>query len=115
MPLLPSLKPKKRYIVFRIISPESYSVLEIESAVQEALLRFLGELGAAKAGPMFIKEKCKNNQFIIKVNHKYVDEVKSAVILIKSIKKVPVILRSSKVSGTLKKASSYEDSEVRTR
>ncbi len=108
MPPLPSLKPKKRYIVFRIISSESYSSAEVEAKVQEALLHFLGELGVARAAPIFIKEKYKNNKFILKVGHKYVDEVKSALVLIKSIKKTPVILCSVTVSGTLKKASSCE-------
>ncbi len=107
MKLLPALKQKKRYIVFEIISDNKFSASEVQAAVKEALHSFLGELGIAKAGPMFIKEKYTSNKFILKVNHKYVDECKSALILIKTIKKRPVIFRSVITSGTIKKASTF--------
>ncbi|MDP3640596.1 MAG: Rpp14/Pop5 family protein [Nanoarchaeota archaeon] len=106
MPLLPTLKPKKRYIVFEILAEKEFSFPEVKTAIEEALLRFLGEWGTAKASPLFVKEKYKNNKFILKVSHLAVDEVKAAIILIKSIKNVPVIIRSITVSGTIKKASS---------
>ncbi len=107
MKLLPSLKPKKRYLVFEIISKDKLARDEVQKAVNEALLRFLGEFGVAKAAPIFIKEKYKNNQFMVKISHKYVAEVKAALILIKRIKNVPVIIKSVITSGTIKKASSY--------
>ncbi|MBS3116014.1 hypothetical protein J4421_00280 [Candidatus Woesearchaeota archaeon] len=107
MPLLPSLKQKKRYVVFEIQAEESFSLQEAEAAVKEGLLRFLGEFGVAKAGPMFIREKYQPNKFILKINNKYVAEVISAIILIKSIKNKAVILRSIITSGTLKKANGY--------
>ena len=106
MKLLPSLKQRKRYIVFEIVSPEKFSFPEVKKDVEAGLLRFLGEFGVAKASPLFIKDKCKDNKFVLKVNHKHVDEVKSAVILIKTIKNRPVILKSIITSGTIKKASS---------
>lgn len=107
MKLRPSLKQKKRYIVFEIQSTETFSVNDIQKEVDAALLLFLGQLGLAKSSPMFLKEKCKDNKFIVKVNHNWVDEAVSALILIKTIKKKPVLLRSVVVSGTIKKASSY--------
>ena len=108
MKLLPSLRQKKRYIVFEILSKEQFSFSDAKKAVDETLLLFLGQLGLAKALPMMLKEKYKNNTFLLKINNKYVDQAKSAVILIKKIKNEPVILRSIITSGTLKKASSYE-------
>lgn len=102
MKLLPSLRQKKRYILFEIVSTEEFSALEVEKAVQEAFRSFLGELGIAKAGPMFLKEKYKNNQFIVKVNHKFVDECISALILIGKIKNNPVAIKSKITSGTIK-------------
>ena len=107
MKLRPSLKTKKRYIVFEIQAKESFSVADIQKEVDTALLFFLGQLGLSKSSPLFLKEKCKNNTFILKVNHNWVDEAISALILIKTIKKKPVLLRSVVVSGTIKKASSY--------
>ena len=103
MNLLPSLKQKKRYIVFEISSSDQFSSSEIKTAVEDALLLFLGQLGLSKAVPLFIKSK--NNKFIIKANHNWVDEVKAALILIKKIKNQPVIVKSIITSGTINKAS----------
>ena len=102
MKLLPALKQKKRYIVFEIISADKYSEKEIKEAVSISTKEFLGTFGLAKAGIMFIKHK--NNKFIIKVNHKYVDQCKSAIILIKKIKEKPVIIKSVTTTGMIKKA-----------
>ena len=98
MKLLKSLKQKKRYIVFEV-SKE----LNVQKAVDETLLLFLGKLGLAKASPFFVKHKGK--RFIIKVNHTFVDECVSAIILIKKVNDTPVSVKSVITSGTLKKAS----------
>lgn len=105
MKLLPSLRSSKRYIVFEIIAQQSFSVADVAQEVDAALLRFLGQLGVSKALPVFLKEKYKNNRFIVKVSNRYSDECKAAVILIATIKNVPVLVKSLAVSGTLKKAS----------
>ena len=107
MKLLPSLRQKKRYIVFEIISSKVFPLSDIESEVTLGLQRFLGELGMSRAMPMFVKEKYKNQKFIIKVNHTAVDECKAGIILIQKIKGVPVSMRSIIMSGSLKKASSH--------
>lgn len=104
MKLLPSLKQKKRYILFQIVSDTQFSTQEIKTTVKEALKDFLGELGLAKSAPLFVKEK--DNKFILKVNHKYINESISALILIKRIKNKPVIVKSIITSGTIKKATS---------
>lgn len=109
MKLLPSLRQKKRYVVFEIKSDRSFSLSEVQEAVESSLARFLGELGIAKASPLFLKEKWneKKQCFAVKVNHTYADELKSALILNKKIKNTPVLIKSVISSGTLKKASSY--------
>ncbi|PIN73091.1 ribonuclease P protein component 2 [Candidatus Woesearchaeota archaeon CG10_big_fil_rev_8_21_14_0_10_45_16] len=113
MKLLPSLKPKKRYVLFQIAGDKAFTADEVKKAVDEALKSFLGDLGLAKASPSFIKERYKNNHFIIKVNHDWVDELKSAVILIKKIKNNPVLLKSIVTSGALQKAADGVDSKAR--
>ncbi|MBI2124982.1 hypothetical protein HYV87_00040 [Candidatus Woesearchaeota archaeon] len=108
MKLLPSLRQKKRYVLFEITAEKSFSLAEVQEAIESSLLRFLGELGVAKAGSLFIKEKwnAQKQRFVVKVNHTFVDELKSAVILNKKIKNTPVLIRSVITSGTLKKISS---------
>lgn len=107
MKLMPSLKQKKRYIIFEIISEKKFSLSEIKSEAERALLLFLGQLGLSKAAPLFVDEKFnpEAQKFTLKVNHKYVNEVKAALALSKSIKNTPIIIKSVTVSGTLKKAS----------
>ena len=103
MKLLPSLRQKKRYIIFDIISSGKLSSSEIKEEVNRALIQFLGEWGLAKAAPLLIK--VASSQFMLKVNHTYVDEVKAALTLSKKIKNTPLIIKSVLVSGTIKQAS----------
>jgi ribonuclease P/MRP protein subunit POP5 len=105
MKLLPSLKQKKRYVVFEIESSKKFSYSDLKSLIEIALKDFLGQLGLSKSSSMLVKEKFKDNKFIIKTNHTYVDECKAALILIKKIKNESVIVKSLTVSGTLKKAA----------
>ncbi len=109
MKLLPSLRQKKRYVVFEIKSDRSFSLSEVQEAVESSLARFLGELGIAKAGPLFLREKWneQKQRFVVKINRAFVDELKSALILNKKIKNTPILIKSVISSGTLKKASSY--------
>ena len=107
MKLLPSLREKKRYLVFELIAEKKFSLPEVKAFTEEALLSFLGQLGVARAAPIFVEEKfnLEKQRFVLKASHKYVDEVKAALALGKSIKNTPVIVKSVTVSGTLKKAS----------
>ena len=109
MTLLPSLRQKKRYILFAVLAEKQFSALEIKEEVEKALHSFLGELGVAKAAPWFVAERfdLPKQQFVLKVEHTFVDEVKSALILIKKIKNTPILLRSIIVSGTLKKIGDH--------
>ncbi len=113
MAMQPTLRLKKRYLTFKVTiplqNPSSTSIphftpQELEAATQQALLTFLGEFGVAKATPIFLKERCKDNTFVIKVNHTSVEPCRAALILIKKIKNTPVIMQSITTSGTLKKA-----------
>jgi len=106
MRLIPTLLEKKRYVVFEIISEKKFSLPEVKAFVGERLYSFLGELGVARALPVFIEEKFnfEKQKFVVKVGHKYVDELKAALALGKSIKNTPVIIKSVTVSGILKKA-----------
>ncbi|MBI2669343.1 hypothetical protein HYX14_05875 [Candidatus Woesearchaeota archaeon] len=107
MKLLPSLKQKKRYIVFSVLTDKAIAIDELRSTIEKALLQFLGQLGVAKASPLLVKEQFHADTIILKVNHTYVDEAKAALTLIKKIKNTSVLLRSIITSGTLKKAGTY--------
>ena len=82
--ILPSLREKPRYIKYK--SDKNLSKSYIYSNIKD----FLGELGMAKAGVKLME----NN--IVRTNNKHLDEVKSALILIKGLDIV-------RVSGLLNK------------
>ena len=103
-PLLPSLREKKRYVAFEVISNANISFKAISKAIWNSLLGLTGELGAAKAGTWLLNDKYRQNKGLIKVNHKQVDAVKAALALIKQIEGSNVIVHSTGASGILKKA-----------
>ena len=106
-PILPSLREKKRYLVFEVISREKISNAEsVSNAIWDCSLHFLGQLGTAKAGIMVLKNKWDSTlqRGIIKVSHKHVDAVKAALVFARKIDDNEVIFRSLGVSGILRKA-----------
>src|SRR3989344_3523495 len=111
MGLLPSLRQKKRYIVFELLAEQKFSFPVIKNEVQNALQRFLGYEGMAKASPMILAERFneQKQRFTMKVSNMSVDQVKAALLFITSLQNTPIILRSLITSGTLKKAGLYLD------
>ncbi len=106
-PILPSLREKKRYLVFEIISKEKIIDINLVSnAIWHYCLQFLGQLGTAKAGLMVLNNKWNSElqRGIIKVSNKYVDALKAALTFANKIDNADVIFRSVGVSGILRKA-----------
>ncbi|MBI2650551.1 ribonuclease P protein component 2 [Candidatus Woesearchaeota archaeon] len=106
-PVLPSLREKKRYLVFEVISKERINdANRVSSAIWNASLQFLGQLGTAKAGIMVLSNKwdSKLQRGAIKVSHRHVDAVKAALIFANKIGNEDAIFRSLGVSGILRKA-----------
>jgi|SRR3989338_10765075 len=105
-PLLPTLKEKKRYLAYEVISkPLKFNV--VSKAVWDNILGYIGTKGTAKAGIWLLNDKYKNNKGIIRVTNKYVDDLKASLALIKKINNEDVIVRSLGVSGILNKAENY--------
>ncbi len=105
-PILPSLKEKKRYLSFEIVSKNSFSAEQVARAVNDSTLQLLGTLECGKAGILFLKDKYQNNAGVVKTGHRYVDKVRAALALIKDIDNKEVVFRTRIVSGTLKRAIS---------
>lgn len=84
-PLLPSLREKKRYILYDGASSDK---------VNNTLKEFLGTLGLARGGIRILAKK--GNKGVVRTNNKYLNDTRSALSLIKDLKIV-------KVSGVLNK------------
>lgn len=100
-PLRPTLKERKRYVVYRV---EGASAVEVTPVIQQACLTFMGVLTASKAGIMFLQNQSNGPYGIIRVAHTYVDELKASLLHITNIDGKPVAIDAIGVSGILKKA-----------
>lgn len=105
-PLLPTLREKKRYVAFEILSGKKSSFQEVSRALWNAFSSFLGELELAKAGIIMIANTFNVNMQsgVIRVNNNYVDHVKAALTFVKNVEQQPVVVKSLIVSGVLNKA-----------
>ncbi len=100
-PLSPSLRQKKRYLVFEVMSEKKQDFNLVNKLILQQSSKLLGELGMAQAGLMILSDKFDGKKGIIKVNHKYVHHLKSVLGLITNQN---MLFRSIGVSGILNKA-----------
>lgn len=108
-PVLPSLREKKRYLVFEIISDKKIENLsDVSESITRSCHNFLGEMGMAKAGLLILNDKYnkEKQRGIIRVSNKMVDNLRAALCFIKEIDNQKVIVKSVGVSGILRKAQS---------
>ena len=106
-PLLPSLKEKKRYLAFNIISKNPINSFKaVSEAIWHSSLKYLGIKCCAEAGIWLVDntwDKEKQNG-IIRVNNKHVHDLKTSLMFVTKIQGSEVIVRSLGVSGILNKA-----------
>jgi len=106
-PLLPSLREKKRYLAFEVLSRAKIKDFD---AVSDAILNnsedFLGQLGMSRAGLMILRDKwnADTQKGLIRVNNKNVDNLKAALTMVDKVDDEDAIVRSLGVSGILNKA-----------
>ncbi len=105
-PLLPSLREKKRYLAFEIISEEKLSRYAVFKTLKQKISQVLGVFESANAGIMFLHDKYnpEKQKGILKVNYKYLDKVKASFCFVNKIENKNVIVRSLGASGMLNKA-----------
>ena len=106
MPLkiIPSTaRERKRYLLVKVEPADSIDRRELENAILNSCLQFLGELYVGKAGIIVMSDTYDGKKVIVKTGHKFVDETKSAISLIKTIGNKKVRLSTVKVSGSVSK------------
>lgn len=106
-PLMPSLRERKRYLAFEIISERPIKDFKaVEAAIQAKSLEFIGELGCAEAGIMILNDKYnpQNQRGVIRVNNKNLNRLRATLALIEQIDNTNVIVKSVGASGMLNKA-----------
>ena len=106
--LLPSLRERKRYLVFELISKTPISDFKaVKDEIRTSMASLIGEIGMAKANIKFIDDKAKGNKGMIMLNHDFLDHLRASLALITNVRGIPAILRSVGVSGMINKAENY--------
>ena len=99
-----AVKPnRKRYILFEIISDKEIGFELSKRAILDSVEKLIGSLGISKADLKLLPDFYSKNQGIISANHDYIPKIKLGVALIERIGNQDVIVRTTKVFGTLKK------------
>jgi ribonuclease P/MRP protein subunit POP5 len=109
--LSPTLREKYRYIAFQVISEkgEEFSYSDLESALWNVSLDFLGEYGVSKTSIWLLKD-CWNQKEqigILRCNHKSVQVVIAALGLIDRLGDNRVTFKIFKISGTIKSIKEF--------
>lgn len=101
---LPTLRERKRYIKFKVISEEPIVYEDLEQAILNTFLDFYGENGFSKLSLWVFKNLWdgKNQTGVIKCNNKSVLQVVAGLGLISRLGDTRVIFKILKVSGTIK-------------
>ncbi len=108
-PILPSLREKKRYLVYEVIGNKNFTVNEIEKTIKNSYLTSFGEIETGKAGLIFLNKKFdkEKQRGIIKVSNKCLENLRYSLALVKKIKNSKVIIRSVGCSGIINKTKKY--------
>jgi ribonuclease P/MRP protein subunit POP5 len=102
-PLLPTLRTKKRYVVYKVISDKKYSHNTVVRAIKKSYIDSFGRIGFGRAGFMDTRIHSANKG-VLKINNKYLDKLRIAMGMVKDIDGNKAIIRTILVSGILKKA-----------
>ena len=98
--LLPSLREKKRYLAFSVLSNQKITDRNaVRTAIASSLSSYIGTLGMAEAGFQFLDYSDGNG--IIRVNHHYLDHLRASFCLLSTISNQSVIVHSTKASGMI--------------
>jgi ribonuclease P/MRP protein subunit POP5 len=101
-PLLPTLRTKKRYVAYDVICDGSIDTRKAYGCIRAAYKECFGDVGLSLSGMMDTKIH-NGNKGILKINHKYLDEMRLAMAGVKKIEEKDVILHTVGVSGMLAK------------
>ncbi|MBI2579518.1 MAG: ribonuclease P protein component 2 [Candidatus Aenigmarchaeota archaeon] len=104
--LPPSMRPKKRYIVFEVISEHPVEYGDLSNSVWSSLMDLTGEAGASDARIWFISNLYddKRQVGIIKCGNGAVESVRASLSLVQIVSESKCIVKVLGVTGTLKSA-----------
>ena len=103
-PTPPTLRERNRYMTFRILCDAKPDRKAVVNAIWNSLLRLYGESGASETSLWVMDWADDKSKGIVKVNHKSVEKIRSALALVREVDGRPAAFHVLKTSGTLKSA-----------
>jgi ribonuclease P/MRP protein subunit POP5 len=105
-PLPPSLRGRRRYIAYQVISEEKFIFQDLINSIWHSVLNLLGELGAADADIWIARDIYdeKRQTGIIRCSHDKVEHVRAALALMERIGDARIIVKVLGISGSIKAA-----------
>jgi RNase P/RNase MRP subunit POP5 len=102
--ILPTLRERRRYIKFQVLSAKPVHYVTIKETLQNTLKEFIGELGLSKASFRLMRELYDTDAQVgvLRCNHHALHAVIASLSLVSQIKATPVIFKVLKVSGTIR-------------
>jgi ribonuclease P/MRP protein subunit POP5 len=100
-PLLPTLRQKKRYILFEVIAKDTVPQNVVLGVIQATAKECVGLWGVGALQMKLIE--FKQHRGIVRVDHRHVDTMRAILGVVKIAGEQSIVLRTLKVSGSLKK------------
>ena len=104
-PLPPTMRNKKRYILYKVLAGRMHGHDEITHAISQAALQYVGLWGHSRLNMNFMDKYFRKEEQmgIVCVSHDQVDTMKALLGHVKNIKNAPATICTQRVSGSLKK------------
>lgn len=102
-PIPPTLRGKKRYVLFQLVAEKQFSELEVKKELFAKFKQLFGDFGIAKQKLWFISFNSQGNFGILRCSLEETENVKAGLLFLQSVNEVQVIPRIVSVSGSLKK------------
>lgn len=107
--VLPTLRQKKRYVVFKIEGKRKFTFQEISQSVLKHLITFLGSIDFGKGGVWLLRDQFNHEKqiAIVRTSTKLKEKTVGSLSLLKKINNENVKTTVLGASGTLKGAKEY--------
>ncbi len=99
-----SQRPRRRYIVFEVMSEGDLDEPDLARAIASTARRVLGEAGYVESGIRLILYNKSSSRGILRVNHTYKYRVLGVLGLVRKVKGYRVVIIPLGVTGSVKRA-----------
>jgi len=103
-PFPPTLREKRRYIVFELISEKSLGKKEVKEGIWKNILENIGIIGAAETGFLFIDFDEKTQKGILRCKNIDLNKIKASLCMLSEINLNKACVHIKAVTGSIKKA-----------